>query len=60
MSGGPAEGSVVELEPMLDEYYEIHGWDRVTGYPTRQILEQLGLASVADDLERIGKLGAAA
>ena len=49
-----------EWNKMLDEYYEIHGWDRVTGYPTRQILEQLGLASVADDLERIGKLGTAA
>jgi aldehyde:ferredoxin oxidoreductase len=42
---------------MLDEYYEIHGWDRQTGYPTRKTLEDLGLKKAAEDLERIGKLG---
>jgi len=42
---------------MLDEYYERHGWDRQTGFPTRESLTALGLASVADDLEQIGKLG---
>lgn len=42
---------------MLDEYYELHGWDKETGYPTRETLEDLGLGYVADDLEKIGKLG---
>jgi aldehyde:ferredoxin oxidoreductase len=42
---------------MLDEYYELHGWDRETSFPTRETLEKLGLAYVAEDLERIGKLG---
>lgn len=42
---------------MLDRYYELHGWDKETGYPLRATLESLGLESVADDLERIGKLG---
>jgi aldehyde:ferredoxin oxidoreductase len=42
---------------MLDEYYALHGWDRQTSYPTRQALEELGLSSVADDLEKNGKLG---
>ena len=42
---------------MLDEYYEIHGWDKDTGYPTRETLEALGLGYVADDIEKIGKLG---
>ena len=42
---------------MLDEYYEQHGWDTETSYPKRQTLVDLGLGSVADDLERIGKLG---
>ena len=42
---------------MLDEYYDIHGWDKSTGFPRRANLVQLGLVSVADDLERIGKLG---
>jgi len=32
-------------------------WDKATSYPTRKRLEALGLKNVADDLERIGKLG---
>lgn len=42
---------------MLDEYYDLHGWDRKTSFPTRKTLEKLNLAYVADDLEKIGKLG---
>jgi aldehyde:ferredoxin oxidoreductase len=42
---------------MLDEYYDLHGWDRETSFPTRQALIDLDLEYVADDLERIGKLG---
>jgi aldehyde:ferredoxin oxidoreductase len=41
---------------MLDEYYDLHGWDRETSYPTLETLMDLGLDYVADDLERIGKL----
>ena len=36
-------GSVVELEPMLDEYYEARGWDRRSGLPTAAKLRELGL-----------------
>lgn len=42
---------------MLDEYYELHGWNRQSSFPTRQTLEVLGLPQVADELQRIGKLG---
>jgi len=42
---------------MLDEYYEMHGWDKETGYPKRSTLEKLGLGYVADELEKRGKLG---
>ena len=42
---------------MLDEYYDLHGWERETSYPTRKTLEWYGLAEAARDLERIGKLG---
>jgi aldehyde:ferredoxin oxidoreductase len=42
---------------MLDEYYDLHGWDRETSYPTRETLVALDLDYVADDLEKIGKLG---
>jgi len=40
---GPSTGSVLELEPMLDEYYRARGWDVQTGLPTRDKLEELGL-----------------
>lgn len=41
---------------MLDEYYDLHGWDRETGFPRRETLTEAGLGYVADDLDRIGKL----
>lgn len=45
-------------DKLLDEYYEMNGWDKKTSYPTRRCLEDLGLKQVADDLEKAGKLGA--
>lgn len=42
---------------MLDEYYEIHGWNKETSYPTRETLEKYGLSKTADHLESIDKLG---
>jgi len=41
---------------MLDEYYEVVGWDKETGIPTRETLESLGLKDVADDLESLSDL----
>jgi len=38
---GPNTGSVLELEPMLDEYYRARGWDLETGLPTKEKLEEL-------------------
>ena len=40
---GPSTGSVLELEPMLDEYYRARGWDVETGLPTEEKLRELGL-----------------
>jgi aldehyde:ferredoxin oxidoreductase len=40
-------------------FYRLQDWDPTTGYPTRMILESLGLGYVADELEREGKLGKA-
>jgi aldehyde:ferredoxin oxidoreductase len=39
----PTSGSVVELDGMLDEYYEARGWDGETGFPLPETLERLGL-----------------
>ncbi len=44
------------LNPMLDRYYELHGWDIATGRPTRQVFVELGLAAWADELEALGYL----
>lgn len=54
---GPSKGQVVNLDLMLDEYYEARGWDLASGFPTRQKLEGLGLKAVADELDRMGLLG---
>jgi aldehyde:ferredoxin oxidoreductase len=48
-----------KLNAMLDRYYDLHGWDRKTSYPTRETLEKYGLKHVADELEKIGRLGEA-
>ncbi len=58
ISAGQYEGFALSKEKydkMLDEYYELRGWDQDTGWPTRKCLENLDLASVADDLERTYK-----
>ncbi len=40
---GASSGAVLELEPMLDEYYRARGWDVSTGLPTPAKLAELGL-----------------
>jgi aldehyde:ferredoxin oxidoreductase len=46
-----------KYEAMLDEYYDLHGWDRETSFPKRETLIAQGLGYVADDLAKIDKLG---
>jgi aldehyde:ferredoxin oxidoreductase len=48
---GPTKGQVVNLEPMLDEYYQLRGWDKDSGLPTKEKLVELGLEEVANELE---------
>jgi len=38
---------------VLDRYYQLHEWDRKTGWPYRKILNKLGLKDVADRLDKI-------
>ncbi len=47
---GPSKGSVAQLERMLPEYYNIRGWDPITGMPLQSKLEELELEDVAKDL----------
>ncbi|OGP87888.1 MAG: hypothetical protein A2157_10845 [Deltaproteobacteria bacterium RBG_16_47_11] len=53
---GPSKGQVVRIAPMVDEYYELRGWDVESGLPKRANLEALGLKEMADELEGLGKL----
>ena len=40
-----------KFERMLDEYYDVRGWDRATGFPTRKKLEELSLGCVIEGLQ---------
>jgi len=42
LGDGPARGQVVELDRMLDEYYQRMGWDE-NGIPTQRRIHELGL-----------------
>jgi aldehyde:ferredoxin oxidoreductase len=56
---GPGEGAVLSrdtIDRLLDEYYELRGWDKRRGVPTREKLIELGLNDIADDLQKLGKL----
>ena len=46
---GPAMGKTVPLDSMLDEYYELRGWDKETGIPTPETLKKLGLEKEAEE-----------
>jgi aldehyde:ferredoxin oxidoreductase len=46
LPSGPAKGQVVDLPPMLDEYYISRGWD-ADGRPSGAKLARLGLADGA-------------
>ena len=47
---GNARGQIIDLEPMLDEYYTLRGWDTTTGCPTAGKLQDLGLDQAVERL----------
>lgn len=59
VKSGPYKGYRCDREKwdkMLDEFYDLHGWDKETGLQTRGTLMELGLKEVADRLEKAGRL----
>ncbi len=52
---GRAKGHVVYLDKMLDEYYELRGWDKTTGLPTEKKLNDLGLEYTFAELRKARK-----
>jgi aldehyde:ferredoxin oxidoreductase len=51
-----AINSFEKMNPLLDRYYELHGWDRDTSWPARKTLDMLGLSAVAKGLSKARKL----
>jgi aldehyde:ferredoxin oxidoreductase len=50
---GPNQGMVTDremLDRLLDQYYELHGWDPETGIPRQKTLEELGLLGLCGDV----------
>ena len=49
---GPFAGHPIGpcLRGMINEYYELMGWDKKTGKPWRCTLNRLGLEEVAEDI----------
>ena len=43
MPDGPGKGQLVDLEPMLRDYYTLRGWDLQTGLPTEKTIKRLSL-----------------
>ncbi|CAB5123582.1 Tungsten-containing aldehyde:ferredoxin oxidoreductase (EC [Olavius algarvensis associated proteobacterium Delta 3] len=53
LKSGPYKGEVLDrekFEQMKDEYYDIRGWDKETGIPTKEKLVELNLADVAEEV----------
>lgn len=47
------DGFAPPIDAMLAAYYKVRGWDPVTGFPTRERLEQLNMGWAADDLDKL-------
>ena len=59
VKSGPNAGRKIEkaeFDGLLDQYYELRGWDKATGLQTRPSLNKLGLEDVADRLKQAGKV----
>ena len=43
LTEGPSKGSIVDLDPMIEEYYKARGWHVANGRPKMEKLKDLGL-----------------
>jgi aldehyde:ferredoxin oxidoreductase len=59
LDNGTDEGPILSkdyIDELLDRYYELRRWEKKTGNPTREKLEELGLESVANELIRYERI----
>jgi aldehyde:ferredoxin oxidoreductase len=47
LADGPAAGKVPDLNRQLKEYYVLRGWDPITGHPSQERLQELGIESLS-------------
>jgi len=49
---GLSKGSILgkDFEQLIDEFYEVCGWNKVTGIPTKETLKRLGLVEMVGDI----------
>ena len=55
---GPFKGSVLDknqFNRLLDEYYRLRGWEKISSVPGKAKLMELGLQDAAHELENMGK-----
>ena len=52
---GPTKGQVIDLEPLIDEFYQLCGWDIETGIPTAEKMNALDLQNIGKDMANILK-----
>ncbi|UCF08550.1 MAG: hypothetical protein JSW28_02350, partial [Thermoplasmata archaeon] len=55
LPSGPAKGEVFskkQLDKMIDEYYELRGWDKRTGLHQKKKLQELEMDDVLNDLKK--------
>jgi aldehyde:ferredoxin oxidoreductase len=53
LEAGPLKGVTLDVEAMVRDYFRAMGFDEATGFPTRKLLESLGLSDVVADLEEV-------
>ena len=55
---GPLKGSLLDpnkFNQLLEQYYELRGWDKSSSIPTKAKLLELGLSDAAEELEQMGR-----
>jgi len=52
---GPSKDSILEKDfnQLIDDFYEVCGWDKVTGIPTKETLKRLGLIEMMGNITEL-------
>lgn len=59
VKSGPYKGEYIDhtlWNKMLDEFYDLHRWDKKTSWQTREGLKEIGLSEIIEMLEKVGRI----